>query len=218
MAISDRRKIAAALVLAAGGIGLVGVSSGATFSSTVTGSFTVQADFPPTPTATATATATTEPTPGKSDDPETESPKPTDSATASPTPTTTLTPKSVKLKIEPDDNSNWSTDDDTICAYKNEIKVTNLTAKKLGVFTASNTGDADLTVAATVTLPSTLNGKVTAEIRLVKGTATLKGDPKGKGKGDSATYEFWLTPKTSGYTISKDEAKNIKVTFVAAAV
>ncbi|MFD7878585.1 hypothetical protein ACFV5G_31595 [Streptomyces sp. NPDC059766] len=216
MAISDRRKIAAALVLAASGIGLVGVSSGATFSSTVTGSFTVQADFPPTPTA--TATATTEPTPGKSDDPETESPKPTDSATAGPTPTTTLTPRSVKLKIDPDDNSNWSTDNDTVCTYKNEIKVTNLTARKLGVFTASNTGDADLTVAATVTLPSTLSGKVTAEIRLVKGTAALKADPKGKGKGDSATYEFWLTPKTSGYTISKDEAKNIKVTFVATAV
>ena len=69
-----------------------------------------------------------------------------------------------------------------------------------------------------LSLPSTLSGKVTAEIRLVKGTAALKTDPKGKGKGDSATYEFWLTPKTSGYTISKDEAKNIKVAFVATAV
>ncbi|MFD5637921.1 hypothetical protein ACFWJM_27760 [Streptomyces sp. NPDC127077] len=217
MAISDRRKIVAAFTLAAGGFGLIGVSSGATFTDTVTGSITVSADLPPTPTPTATATAEpTEPTPGKSDDPGTGSPSPSGSGSATPTPTPTSTPaKPPKLTVDPDDHSNWSTDD-TVCTYKKEIRFTDVTAKKLGVFTAENTGETDLKVTTNVTLPTALSGKVTAELRLVKGTAELKG--KAKGKVDSATYEFWLTPKTSGYTISKDDAQKIKITFVASAV
>ncbi|MFG2951761.1 hypothetical protein [Streptomyces adustus] len=218
MAISDRRKIAAVLVLAAGGIGLVGVSSGATFSSTVTGSFTVQADFPPTPTATATASATAEPTPGKSDDPkETESPSPTGSASASPTPTSTLTPsKTAKLTVDTDDHSNWSTDAAPAFTYKKEIAFTGVTAKKIGVFTAQNTGDADLKVTADVTLPTALVGKVTAEVKMVPVQAVLKA--AANHKGDTVEYQLWLTPRTSGYTISKDDAKKITLTFAYTAV
>lgn len=210
MAISDRRKIAAVLVLAAGGIGLVGVSSGATFSSTVAGSFTVQADFPPTPTATASATS--EPTPGKSDDPkETESPSPTGSATAGPTPTTTVTPaKTAKLTTSVTLNSgDWLADAAPVFAYTDkEIEFTGTAAKRIGGFTAQNTGDLDLRVTATV---SGLDGKVTAELRLVGGTATLKATAD--HQGDSATYELWLTPKKSGDKVSKGNAKDIRVTF-----
>ncbi|MGX1547349.1 hypothetical protein [Streptomyces adustus] len=214
MAISDRRKIVAAFTLAAGGFGLIGVSSGATFTDTVTGSFAVTADFPPTPTASATA----EPTPGKSDDPkETESPSPTGSASASPTPTSTLTPsKTAKLTVDTDDHSNWATDAAPAFTYKKEIAFTGVTAKKIGVFTAQNTGDADLKVTADVTLPTALVGKVTAEVRMVPVQAVLKA--AANHKGDSATYEVWLTPKTSGYTISRDDAKKITVTFACTAV
>ncbi|MER5601298.1 hypothetical protein [Streptomyces sp. NPDC002265] len=177
MAISDRRKIAAALVLAAGGIGLVGVSSGATFTDTVTGSFTVKADIPPAPA-----------------DP--------------------------KLTIKCEDSSNWSTDNrdkTSVCTYKGkDIKFTGVTAKRLGVFTAQNTGDVDLKVTPSVTLPTALSGKVTAELKLVNGTSELKA--KSKGDVDSATYEFWLTPKTSGDTVSEKDAQKITITFAYTAV
>ncbi|MGW2824241.1 hypothetical protein ACWC24_25075 [Streptomyces sp. NPDC001443] len=211
MAISDRRKIAAVLVLAAGGIGLVGVSSGATFSSTVAGSFTVQADFPPTPTATATA----EPTPGKSDDPkETESPSPTGSASAGPTPTATVTPtKTAKLTTSVTLNSgDWLANAAPVFTYTDkEIEFTGTTAKRVGGFTAQNTGDLDLRVTATVTLSNSLKDKFKAELRLVGGTTTLKA--MADQQGDSATYELWLTPVKSGDKISKGNAKDISVTF-----
>ncbi|WP_392962654.1 hypothetical protein [Streptomyces sp. LN245] len=81
----------------------------------------------------------------------------------------------------------------------------------VGGFTAQNTGDIDLSVTATVTLPSDLIGKVTAEVRRVKGTAVLKA--AANRHGDSAEYEVWLTPKKSGDKISKDHAKGIRLTF-----
>lgn len=192
MAISDRRKIAAVCVLAAGGIGLVGVSSGATFTSTATGSFTVEADLPPTPTPTATATATPTPTP-------------------TPTPTATAT-KTARLTTVALNSSDWFTSAAPVFTYKNkEIKFTGTSAKMIGGFTAQNTGDLDLTVTATVTLPADLGGKVTAEIRLVKGTAALKA--AADQQGESAEYELWLTPARPGDTISKDTAKDIRLAF-----
>ncbi|MEY2248097.1 hypothetical protein AB8A21_35070 [Streptomyces sp. BF23-18] len=218
MAISDRRKIAAVLVLAAGGIGLVGVSSGATFTSTVTGSFTVEADFPPTPTATATVTA--EPTvsaPGTPTDPGTGSTAPSDPGSATPTPTPPPTPtatatKTARLTTVALNSSDWFTSAAPVFTYKNkEIEFTGTAARMIGGFTAQNTGDIGLSVTVTVSLPSDLVGKVTAEVRLVKGTAVLKA--AADQHGESAGYELWLTPKKSGDRISKDHAKDIRLTF-----
>ncbi|MGQ4374164.1 hypothetical protein ACN6K9_007038 [Streptomyces sp. SAS_267] len=214
MAISDRRKIAAVLVLAAGGIGLVGVSSGATFTSTVTGSFTVEADFPPTPTATATVTA--EPTvsaPGTPTDPGTGSTAPSDPGSATPTPTPTPTAtKTARLTTVALNSSDWFTSAAPVFTYKNkEIEFTGTAAKMIGGFTAQNTGDIGLSVTVTVSLPSDLVGKVAAEVRLVKGTAVLKA--AADQHGESAGYELWLTPKKSGDGISKDHAKDIRLTF-----
>ncbi|MGW0966402.1 hypothetical protein [Streptomyces sp. NPDC002516] len=218
MAISDRRKIVAALTLAAGGFGLIGVSSGATFTDTVTGSLTVRADLPPTPTATATATATaepTEPTPGKSDDPGTGHPSPSatgSTAPASPPPTTTAPPKTVELTTGALNSSDWFTSSPPDFPYKNkEIRFTGAGALMIGGFTAQNTGRADLKVTAAVTLPADLKGKVTAEIKPIGAAAVLKA-------GGTATYELWLTPVKSGDTIGKDLAKQIHFVFACTAV
>ncbi|MFD8739329.1 hypothetical protein ACFV06_31080 [Streptomyces sp. NPDC059618] len=216
MAISDRRKIVAALTLAAGGFGLIGVSSGAVFTDTVAGSFTVTADFPvPTATATATASAgpTAEPTVSASGTPADPSPSATGStAPASPPPTTTAPPKTAALTTAALNPSDWFTNSAPDFAYKNkEIKFTGSGALMIGGFTARNTGQADLKVTASVTLPAGLKGKVTAEVRPIGAAAVLKA-------GDSAKYELWLTPVKSGDTVAKDLAAQIHFVLAYTAV
>jgi hypothetical protein len=227
MAISDRRKIVAALTLAAGGFGLIGVSSGATFTDTVTGSFTVKADFPITPTATATPTVTPtatvtaadEPTPsvsvtsgtpgagsGSETPPGSGSATPTVTPTPTPPPTPSATPAG-KLTTGVA-GSDWFATDAPVYVYKNkDIGFTGAGAKSIGDFTAGNSGGADLKVTVDVTLPAELNGKVTAVIRQVSGPAVLKGG------GEPAVYQLWLTPTTSNYTIPKSLAKGITFTL-----
>ncbi|MFJ6837716.1 hypothetical protein [Streptomyces sp. NPDC091209] len=210
MAISDRRKIVAAFTLAAGGFGLIGVSSGATFTDTVTGSFTVKADFP-TPTATATATA--EPTVSASELPTDPTPSATGStAPASPPPTTTAPPKTARLTTSALNTSDWFTSSAPDFLYKNkEIKFTGAGALMVGGFTAQNTGEADLKVTATVILPAGLKDKVTAEIKPIGTAAVLKA-------GDTGKYELWLMPVNSGDTISKSLAMQIHFILAYTAV